>query len=380
LPDVAPLEFRCGIAMRPDMVGPGQSDGVTFSAYLDERELFRQHQDQGAWRDYTFDLAAYRGQIITLRLQCEPGPANSPSFDYSYWGDAKIIAGQDEDSTASQLQAITASRAYRAVDQVDLRKAANRSGGGIEPSSLLDAPTSLKAEGDAWVLSCLGADATVVYRYTPATGTLDDWTVQVNGGPLMRPMAGGGVVPVGAEQVVRADARVTLTGAPAQGTLAAVWRYPSAQGPVDVTWRFRLAGKALVVEAEAAQPRLARLTLGGLAGAPLRRTIAIPYLPADWSPGTLLWLPSEQVYVNRYLDWTRSHGSRCPQSTVPYEPPTTGRLNPLYETGYVAVSPALPEVLPNIPWPASKYLSLLGPRSCSTSGGTSRAGWPATRS
>jgi hypothetical protein len=45
-----------------------------------------------------------------------------------------------------------------------------------------------------------------------------------------------------------------------------------------------------------------------------------------------------------------------------YDPKTDGTRNPLVETGYVAVSPHLGEVLPNLPSPPSPYLSLLGPR------------------
>jgi len=366
LPDIAPLEFRTGITMAPDVAVPGKSDGVTFSAFVEGRELIRQHHDQGEWRDYTFDLAAWRGKTITLRLQCEPGPANSPSFDFSYWGEPRIIAGEGQASIARELQTITASKAYQAVDNVDLRQVANRPGGGIEPSMLLPHQTSLKADGDSWVFTSRSADATVVYRYTPETGTLDDWTVQVDGGVVMQPMAGGGVLCGSSSPTWQ---RETVTGDPATGVLKAVWSTAAPKSPgaaglslIKVAWTWRLADKALVVEAQADGPGASGLSLGGLAGAPLRRTIAVPYLPSDWSPGTLLWIPSEPLYVNRYLDWTRSHGSRCPQTASSYDTTTAGHLNPLYDTGYVCVSPSLPEVLPNIPWPASKYLDLLGPR------------------
>ena len=57
-----------------------------------------------------------------------------------------------------------------------------------------------------------------------------------------------------------------------------------------------------------------------------------------------------------------SHASMCPQGLATYEPKTDGTRNPLFETGYVAVSPEMGEVLPNIPHPPSPYRDLLGPR------------------
>jgi len=97
LPDTKPIALAFAIAMRPDVMEPGKSDGVTFSAYVvdggRERELLREHCAKAEWTDYRFDLSEYAGKTVTLRLQTEPGPDNSPSFDYSYFGDPRIIVG-----------------------------------------------------------------------------------------------------------------------------------------------------------------------------------------------------------------------------------------------------------------------------------------------
>ncbi len=92
LPNLKPIRLKFGIAMGPDVAGPDQSDGVTFSCFLisDRRrqKLLRRHHSEARWLDYDFDLTPYAGKTVVLRLQVEPGPQNNPSFDYSFFGDA----------------------------------------------------------------------------------------------------------------------------------------------------------------------------------------------------------------------------------------------------------------------------------------------------
>ncbi|MEN6305877.1 MAG: DUF5696 domain-containing protein, partial [Armatimonadia bacterium] len=127
---------------------------------------------------------------------------------------------------------------------------------------------------------------------------------------------------------------------------------------VPMDWTFGISGKALTVSAACDQPVLVALSLGRVTGAPLRRSVPVPYLPGNG----LFYLPAQNVFVNRYLDWTVSHSSRCPQGEASYDRKTDGTLNPLLESGYFAVSPNVNEVLPNILWEASPYLKLLGDR------------------
>ncbi|NUQ01941.1 MAG: hypothetical protein HUU35_19010, partial [Armatimonadetes bacterium] len=126
---------------------------------------------------------------------------------------------------------------------------------------------------------------------------------------------------------------------------------------LTATWRFGIRGKALTIEASADQPTVARFSLGRVGAAPLRRTIEVPYLH-----GAVIWLPADKLYVNRCLDWMVTNSSACPQGEATYNALTDGRRNLVSESGYVAVSPLLPEVLPNLPRPASPYLEQLGPK------------------
>jgi len=363
LPDLTPARLRFGIAMRPDMAVPGKSDGVTFSAFIidseGEHELLRVHHDRGEWADHDIDLSEWAGKSITLRLQTEPGPAGSPSFDYSYFGGAAILVGNVTRGRRERLESLLSSRAHRVTKDVSLAKLANAADRGVVPSNLLAHVNQARAVGRGYELAYRGDDCEIVYTYLPKTGTLDDWVVSVDGGRPFRP-AGGGAASFTTEA---GDARlIAATLREDDRAVDAVWEYRVADRPARINWRFGIDGKALTVRASCDAPAVSGFSLGHVTGALLRRTVHIPYLPADWGRGCADYLPADNLFVCRYLDWTQSHSSRCPQGNSIYAPKTDGALNPLYEVGYVAVSPNVNEVLPNIPWEPSSYLSLLGPR------------------
>lgn len=363
LPEQGPVTLRFGIAMLPEVAVPDKSDGVTFSAAVVHRdtteELLRVHYDKGEWRDHTFDLSRYAGERITLRLQTEPGPENSPSFDYSYFGGATITCGEGTEARAALIERITGSRAYKATDSVSLVRLSNASGQGIAPSNLLDYQNAVRKAGDGFEFVYQAADADITYTYEPRTGTLDDLRVRVDGGTPFRP-AGGGAINFG--EAARNAPASLISADVGGGKVRAVWEYALPGNPVRATWTFGVQAKALTVEVSCDEPVVEGFSLGNVADAPLRRTITIPYLPADWSRGSVDWLPANLLFVGRYLDWTRTGSSRSPQGSSVYEPKTDGTRNPLFETGYVCVSPNVNEVFPNIPWEPSEYLELLGDR------------------
>ena len=122
-------------------------------------------------------------------------------------------------------------------------------------------------------------------------------------------------------------------------------------------WTFGIAGKALTIAVDAEMPIVTDFSLGYDGGVPFRQAFYVPYLA-----GTVSYLRGQQVFTCRYLDWTRSHASRCPQGEAEYDLMTNQTRNPLHEEGYIAVSANIQEVLPNIPHPPSPYRDLLGPR------------------
>ena len=153
------------------------------------------------------------------------------------------------------------------------------------------------------------------------------------------------------------NGRVVSASRTTRNALTITWAYPVGADTIEAVWTFGISGKALTVHVDAAQPAATAFSLGHNGGAPLRKTFGVPYLN-----GSVAYLTEQNVYTCRYLDWTRSHASRCPQGEAAYEPKTDGTRNPLHEEGYIAVSPNVQEALPNIPYPPSPYVELLGPK------------------
>ena len=84
LPDLPQVRFETGVHLRAG--AEGKSDGVTFrvTAAAGEQKLAADtHYGGQAPRELTLDLSEFRGQSVRLRLEADPGPAASPSFD---WG------------------------------------------------------------------------------------------------------------------------------------------------------------------------------------------------------------------------------------------------------------------------------------------------------
>ncbi len=356
LPRETPIALSFGLAMDPNSMLPGKSDGVTFSCVLvgrsGERELLRRHWAKGVWEDHVIDLSAEAGSTVTLRLQVEPGPANDSSWDFSYFGAPKITVGSGGPRPAATLEHMLAAKAWLASAPVDMRALANVADRGVTPSNLLPHRNALEPAGEGdWRFVYQGDDCRIVYGYHPSTGSLDDFTVAIDDGAPFSPASGGGA---GVRSLLGNGRLVTAT---ARGTeLVAVWEYQVDGRALRIEWTYQIQGKALRVAARCATPVIESFTLGQAAAA-LRRQLDVPYLA-----GRAEFLPAQGVFVCRYLDWTVSNSSRCPQTGAVYEPKTDGTRQPLCESGYIAVSPELAEVLPNIPHPPSPFISQLAPR------------------
>ncbi len=93
LPDVEGLRFTAGLGMR-DAPDPAQDtgDGATFRVLVNGQEAFARHQGKRQWEEIAVDLAAWRGQEITLRLLTDPGPAGRVDCDWAIWGEPRLAA------------------------------------------------------------------------------------------------------------------------------------------------------------------------------------------------------------------------------------------------------------------------------------------------
>jgi hypothetical protein len=365
LPRATPIKLSFGIAMGADVVGPDKSDGVTFSCRLEtkdgKQELMRKNYDRAEWLDYSFDLSKYAGEPVKLALEVDPGPKDNASFDFSFFGDASITAGKAGESARDTVVRLSRTKAYLATAGISLAGFANPTNQTLAPGNLLRGTTRLEETGGAWRFVYDGADARVVYTYRPATGSLSDFTAQVDGTPAFLPADGGGLTVM--EEVGGKKQERQLSGGRAvavrrDGTgLAMDWEYARAGKPLRVAWHFSLVGKALMVGVACESPVVTRFSLGNVGGAALRRTFSVPYL----LQGNPHYLFAQNAYVCRFFDWKVSHASSCPQGGAVYEPKTDGTRNPLCEQGYIAVSPNVQEVLPAIPNPASPFRDMLGP-------------------
>ncbi len=367
LPKVSPASLNFGIAMAPDVATPDKSDGVTFSVLLvingKEQPLMREHYARAEWRDFQFDLSPYAGQTVGLRLQVEPGPRNSSSFDLAFFGDARITLGEPGAAQNARVEKLLRQPAYLATAKTSGLNAGNRPGKGVLPSNLLEGRNRIETTTNGFRLLYEGKDGRLVYTYQPRTGTMADFQAQFGDTPVVWPAAhseltvdlAGPTQTQSQPQPVQAGKALSVRQVGQQ--IKASWQYSVTGKTVTVDWTFGIQGKALTVEAVSSDPAISRFSLGTVSGAALRKTIPIPYLD-----GTAQYLPVQGVYVCRFLDWTVSHASRCPQGEAAYDRKTDGTRNPLRESGYLAVSPDISEVLPNIPHPPSPYIGLLGPR------------------
>ncbi len=364
LPQVAPITLSFGIAMGTIAAQPNHSDGVTFSAYVlannEEMPLMREHYAQAEWKDFAFDLTPRAGQDIALRIQAEPGPSNNASFDYSYFGGAKILCGTRSAGEEGLLERLTSTKAYLATRDIDIRPLSNASGNGVTPSNLLPHINVVTKTDTGYRFEYTADDCHLFYQYEPKTGTLDDFSVQIDGAPAFQPALGGGIsgqLPGSDTPPSRLENGHIVSASLDENAkrLTLTWAYTVGNDTFEATWVFGIEGKALTINVDAEKPLVTAFSLGHNGGAPFRKTFDVPYLA-----GSVSYLTGQNVFACGYLDWTRSHASQCPQGGAVYESKTDGSRNPLHEEGYIAVSPNVQEVLPNIPHPPSPCMGLLG--------------------
>ncbi|HUT34526.1 MAG TPA: DUF5696 domain-containing protein [Planctomycetota bacterium] len=365
LPKRPPITLRFGIAMRADITD--KSDGVTFSAAIvadgKQTELMREHYTKAEWKDCAFDLSSYAGRSIRLTFQTEPGPKNDSSFDFSLLGDPTITVVRDEDPRPQLLRSIIESSAYRAAAHRDLTKLANDPAQGIVPSTAYPHETQA-CEDEVWTMFRYRGEDCVIEYSSRLRGPLDKGILAVLASadsirPLVACSGSVQLAPNKEEPHRFADPeRVTEVSRQLRdGRLTTVCRYELGDVRADVTWTFRLVGKALAITADSDSPHIARLSLGQPLSGGLRQAIRIPYLGGAHAYFLRPW----NVFVMSYLDWTKSMASRTQGNVAIYLPQLDGTRNKLHEEGYVAISHELGEVLPNIPHPPSPSLKLLAP-------------------
>ena len=196
LPSSGPIRLSFGIAMGPDAATAAKSVGVTFSCYLTvdgrQQELMHLHYAKPEWKDYQFDLSPHAGQAGRAAF---PGRAGATEKCLVRLLDVRRRQDHGRQRDRGPHRAGAAADKlprYRATEKLSLAALSNRPQAGVVPSNLLPCTNACERSGDGFLFLYRADDCRVAYTYKPGSGTLDDFTVQVDGGPIFRPASGGG--------------------------------------------------------------------------------------------------------------------------------------------------------------------------------------------
>jgi hypothetical protein len=363
LPATTPIRLEVRTALRE---GAQKTDGVTYRVIVDGNTLWENHCTWKAWRNFSVDLSAYSGRVVTLRLEVDPGPARKMTDDWSLWGKAVIVAGTEAQVAAAQAQADKrrAEELRRELAAAEKRAAADLSpfarGDVTDPRPGTAAPVknSIVKHGSGYVLTCRAADETIEYRVDPAGGLLDGLQVAVNGKLLEpRPYSADLRVMLGGKERFFPSAflKMNLVSASVEGS-ALVCRYEyratDADDAATLTARLRPVGKSLVMSLQGPPGRFTYFAVKS-SGTEVQTTFGIG--PIRFHKGG--------VYVGHFVDVWQSDASGVGNSDLAaYNPLTDGSRRAVRDTFYLTVSSRYEEVLPNIPNRPSPFLGELAGR------------------
>jgi len=248
----------------------------------------------------------------------------------------------------------------------------------ILPDNLTpDFKTTLTRRGRAFVFTYSGDDGELTYRITPETGTLGDITARWKGrGAAIRPCVGGGVYFATDNGAVPPEDITPIETRQEGDTVVSRWRLRHGDKSAEVTYRYRLWNKSLVIDVVAPGGQVQEVRYGHAVGLENPRLVTLPYYPAgaggprpavvvDGPPDKPLFLMSNTCWylsnasqlfaVNQVKDGTVTYngGTR-------YIPKTDGKRNDCYERLFITVSPRFEEVLPTIPNPQSPWKQVTG--------------------
>ncbi len=238
---------------------------------------------------------------------------------------------------------------------------------------------SAKAEDTGARFAATDRTGILECRVTPRTGLWTDievvWRANPSGPPTrFRPCVDGGVylrTPTGAAKPDRAE---LIKATFADGVLTAVWRAHAGDVSAEVTYRYRIWGKSLVIDVIAVGGAVAEVRYGRAEGLKSPRLATHPFYPADGGrPATVAFDgPSGPLFLMGNTDWCRTNASTMWATNAVeetgvvynggtrYTPLTDGRTNDCFERFFLTVSPLLEECLPSIPNPPSPWKRITG--------------------
>ncbi|MGA2501558.1 MAG: hypothetical protein ABSH20_27780, partial [Tepidisphaeraceae bacterium] len=260
----------------------------------------------------------------------------------------------------------------------------------ILPGNLVAGYTnSLRPENGAngeFVFAYEGTDGRLTYRLKPETGTWSDigaeWrfpvpagTKQENGVEFaVKPCAGGGVFLATAKGPMLPEKAEHL-GTQIKGTtLESRWRLSAAGVSAEVSYRYCMWGKSLVVDVLVPGGNVAEVRFGRTVGLTNPRLVTNPFYPAEGGRPAVAVSDTRKgpLFLTGNADWYVSNGSILwaanaisAQGVVynggtRYVPLTNGKRNDCFERFFITISPRYEEMLPRIPNPPSSWKQITG--------------------
>ena len=349
VPHVAKALVTGAIALGTFAVG--KSDGATFRVYANGQILLDENRTTDDWKEFSLDVSRFTGDILTLRFETDPGPRDDPSFDYSIWGDRKLILPGMSSSGVSPVS----------VPPPDLLEATAESTD-VAPMDGDKGKGSFEGKLDEALFHWKGEAGSMDYRWdfpnTTDSSPLGRITLtalsshQASGRPVVSQFGSsasiawiGRVEPIG---------RMPLTVTDGCGYVQ-VYRIGGKTTQVRVVGR--LVGKSLVFDVSCDQNLIREFNMGAWGPVAYRRQLTVPYYS-----GQVQYLPVANLFVNAFLDWTHSGASNFDGNRAVYGALTDGTRRRLQERAVFAASWHLAGALPSIPNPKSPFIPKVGGR------------------
>lgn len=343
LPDVPRIELRGFTAMGADSIG--KSDGATFRVFADKQKLLEVNRADAQWQPFNIDLTQYAGKTVTIRFESDPGPKDDSGWDFSLWGDRELILEGYHPKPVTRPN----------PPKLDLTKMLSRKGT-VAPPSGFQGKSSIKVAGDKAILTYSGPDGTLEYTWNRPNSADGPFFGEIT---LRARMKGDKPVETrltGANVEWTAPAKLTavdwLRGS---DSVTCVREVEAGGESATVALMARIVNKSLVFDIACDKPVIKSFDAG--TWLPSLRRIPVP---APYYSGQVSYLPTENLFVNAFLDWTASSASSLDGARANYGALTDGSRILLRERVVYTAAWHLAEALPSIPNPPSAYLRQVG--------------------
>jgi hypothetical protein len=291
-----------------------------------------------AWSGYRFDLTQYAGRTVTLTFEVDPGPRDSSSFDYAYWGDREIACSGPAPAGKHGLFPSAKSSLDGPV----------RGWGSASPTH------SAKIDHDSLITTFVGTNPKTLFDALDFRATLDGKTKSI-------PFAN-----FASFDLVKQNGSIISSDSPE--VRQDIAQKPNDRGTVTRTATFTIDDRKIVVTEDiddydgssvrlrlrSNDPYIAAVHVGRIGPTAYVRNVLVPYY------GSVAYLPDTGLFANVVIDYGLSHATRLDAETATYEPLTDSSRLRIDETIYYALSPQVDDVLATPIGSQSPYRKTMG--------------------